>query len=163
MYRYINNRDSIGRFTKRTRPVTPTQTRARFDAKVRRLPSGCHEWTGAKTSSGYGIFSLNGKPVTVHRWLYQQERGVLPQTLHIDHLCRNKLCVNVEHMEAVPQRVNTLRGTGFAARNARKTHCPHGHELDGIRRYKGRRNTRYCKTCARLRTARNKAKKLNGE
>ena len=47
----------------------------------------------------------------------------------IDHLCRNRRCVNPEHLEPVSRGENVLRGDGHSARNARKTHCIRGHEF----------------------------------
>lgn len=66
----------------------------------------------------------------------------------IDHLCRNRGCVNPLHLQAVPMRENTLRGFGPSAENARKTHCKRGHEFTPENTYlhDGRR---ICKQCNR--------------
>jgi len=59
--------------------------------------------------------------------------GPIPDGLTIDHLCRNRACVKPAHLEAVSQRVNTLRSPiAVAAINARKTHCKRGHAFDDL-------------------------------
>lgn len=110
---------------------------------------GCWLWTGG-TNGKYGQTSVSpGDGSTLHiyahRLSYEMSVGPIPEGLTIDHLCRVPLCIRPDHLEAVTARENNLRGTSFAAQNARKTHCPHGHLLDGLRG-NGRR---YCKTCAR--------------
>lgn len=91
--------------------------------------SGCWEWAGNKLRLGYGHFKLNGKNRKAHRVSYELLKGPIPLGLTIDHLCRNTSCVNPDHLEPVTQRVNVLRSNNQAARNARKTHCKHGHEF----------------------------------
>ena len=72
--------------------------------------SGCWIWQGAVSSSGYGNRWVEGKTVLAHRFYYEELVGTIPSDLQIDHLCRNKLCVNPEHLEAVRPAVNTRRG-----------------------------------------------------
>lgn len=83
-------------------------------------PGGCIPWVGAQTSRGYGCFCVGGKSKNqlAHRWIYQALVGPIPDGLTIDHLCRNKLCVNPEHLEPVPLRENVRRA--HAARWAEK-------------------------------------------
>jgi hypothetical protein len=57
--------------------------------------------------------------------------GPIPEGKQLDHLCRNRACINPEHLEPVTAKENILRGESFSAKNARKTHCIHGHELSG--------------------------------
>ena len=99
-------------------------------------PSGCWIWIGAlsvgrtvRTRGGYGKFSLGNKGKLAHRVMYEHARG--PIQHEIDHLCRNRACVNPAHLEDVPHRTNALRGEGLYAENARKTHCKRGHPLAG--------------------------------
>lgn len=89
----------------------------------------CWEWLADKTN-GYGRFVIgNNKKVRAHRFAYERLVGEIPEGLVIDHLCRNRACVNPKHMEVVTNRENILRGEGLTAINARKTHCNRGHKF----------------------------------
>jgi len=129
----------------------------RFAASWKAQPSGCHQWT-RPPRGGYGSFTYRGKERFAHRWIYEQANGPIPKGLEIDHLCRNQLCVNVEHLEAVTHRENVLRGDNFTARKARQTHCIHGHPFDEentiVRIDAKGRTGRQCRTC------KNEAEKL---
>ncbi len=110
--------------------------------------SHCWEWS-AKRSGGYGQFALtHSKLIYVHRFSWELAHGPIPVELRIDHLCRNTICVNPDHMELVTPKENVLRGDTIPALNARKTHCIHGHPFDvfNTRFWKTRR---ICRTCAR--------------
>jgi hypothetical protein len=105
-------------------------TEERFWDQVTRS-DGCWEWRGGRHTAGYGVLRWQGKTGYAHRISYEMTVGPIPEGLQIDHLCRNRLCVNPSHLEAVTRRVNILRGTGFSARHAAKTHCPQGHPYAG--------------------------------
>lgn len=107
--------------------------------------SGCIPWMGYRNDDGYGVARWHGRYVGAHRVAYEREYGPIPPALQIDHLCRRRDCVNGEHLEAVPQRVNIARGE-VGRHNREKTHCPYGHPLDG-KSGGGRR----CNTCHRER------------
>lgn len=121
----------------------------RFWAKVdKNGPGGCWPWLGA-VRTGYGRFAVQQKRlVQAHRFAYELLVGPIPDGLELDHLCRNRACVNPDHMEPVTSRVNTLRGTSPAARNAVKTHCDAGHPLSPENTYVWN-GQRACKTCRR--------------
>lgn len=116
--------------------------------------SGCWRWLGYVDPNGYGRKNLRkhegGGYVYAHRWSYEQMVGPIPEGLTIDHLCRNRGCVNPEHLEPVTRGENVLRGEGPAAQAARKTHCPKGHAYEGENLYVNP-NTghRMCVTCQR--------------
>lgn len=101
----------------------------RFFRYVEKLGNGCWLWTGGH--GRYGYFSFGCRNIAAHRFVYRawpttpQIPDDKPQ---IDHLCRNTLCVNPDHLEPVTNKENSLRGVSFSAVNARKTHCIHGHE-----------------------------------
>jgi hypothetical protein len=118
--------------------------RERLFSKVEKTEDGCWAWTGTRSWNGYGTLKFRGRWTNAHRAAYLLERGSIPDGLQIDHLCRNRACVNVAHMEAVTQRENILRGVSPAARQAHQTHCKAGHRLPEDRNSQGRR---HCKAC----------------
>lgn len=77
------------------------------------FPAGaldCWAWRGSCTRGGYGQFMLGRRSITAHRWAYEQMVGPIPEGLSLDHLCKNRACVNPYHLDPVTQRVNVLRG-----------------------------------------------------
>jgi hypothetical protein len=72
-------------------------------------PDGCWLWTGAVDLHGYGAVKIAGGARKAHRMAWFMANGSLDSKLHIDHLCRNRLCMNPMHQEAVPRAVNGRR------------------------------------------------------
>ena len=112
--------------------------------------SGCWRWVGNHGLTGYGHVRVGRHTVMAHRYVFERDRGAVPDGLQLDHLCRNRGCVNPDHLEPVTARTNVLRGDTTPGRNANKTHCHRGHPLDGANL--GRRaRQRYCRECNRRR------------
>lgn len=95
--------------------------------------------------NGYARISIDGKRVYAHRLAYERLVGPIGQDEVVDHLCRERACINPAHMELVSNAVNILRGESPPALNARKARCPQGHEYRV-----GADGTRRCMVCRRL-------------
>lgn len=144
----------------RTVPISPYFTareHARFRAKYERRDEGhgteCWVWTASTKGNGYGEFSLGGKMLKAHRVSYAWNAGPIPDGLTLDHLCRNRACVNPHHLEPVSMRENTLRGKGPSAACSRKDRCKHGHPFTEENTWVGGQRRR-CRTCDRDRKRR---------
>lgn len=135
----------------------------RFGVKLWHDPeTDCIEWMGGRGSKDYGRFYLGNKQRLAHRVAYEWANGPVPDGHEMDHLCRNRFCVNPEHLEAVTHRENVLRGVSPVAMKARQTHCVGGHPLSGdnVRHmnFPGGKRERRCMACVRIRSLDRKGK-----
>jgi hypothetical protein len=112
---------------------------------------GCWMWTSSTKGAGYGNFRLNGKFVSAHRTSYEHYIGEIPEGLVVRHQCPyvegetdNRRCVNPDHLDVGTSKQNTIEGTGLAAKNASKNHCPKC-ESDYTAMKNGKR---FCRPCS---------------
>ena len=116
--------------------------------------TGCWVYVASPRPDGYAQIGIDRKRVYVHRLAWELLRGPIPAGMELDHLCRNRLCVNPNHLEPVTHRENTLRGETLARANAAKTVCPQGHEYALVGYLdQGRRRCRICRRAYERRLA----------
>jgi hypothetical protein len=129
------------------------RSRKTFGVAVPDPPLGpCWVWEGSIDHEGYGEIMVAGVDWRAHRLAWTTFVGPIAEGLTIDHLCRNRLCVNPRHMELVPLGENVRRGNGVPAHNARKEKCGHGHPFTEKNTYITPQGDRGCRTCRRAAT-----------
>lgn len=134
--------------------------RLTFHLKVERV-GDCLIWVGGKTRKdwrGYAVYDLRGKTTILHRQLWKDYRGDLDDATQLDHRCRNRACINLDHLEPVSgHENNVIRGEGRAAQNHRKSACPQGHPFDSENTYRDSSGRRHCRECGRERVRKRRA------
>jgi hypothetical protein len=90
------------------------------------LDTGCWVWVASAKTRGYGAVTVSHEHGTMlaHRLSYLIHVGRIPDGMELDHLCRNRACVNPEHLEPVTTAENGRRARPF---RQKPTHCPQGH------------------------------------
>ena len=114
------------------------------------LPNGCIIWLGSTNGRGYGkLLGDSDKLRVAHAVSYEYFVGEIPDGLMLDHLCRNRLCVNAAHLEPVTNQENAMRGNQrLAGHNAEKINCPAGHSYSGANLIVDKQGWRKCKACS---------------
>jgi len=125
----------------------------RFWQFATRMPSGCWEWQGGLSATGYGVLSLGSRAaMRAHRMAYEIAHGPIPTGLFVCHRCDNRRCVNPEHLWLGTNSDNT-RDASEKGRIANQcmyqTHCKHGHPFAGENLYITGDGTRGCRECRR--------------
>jgi len=115
--------------------------------------SACWPWTAAIDARGYGSFSRGPKKVKAHRAAAILAGMDIPDGMMIDHLCKNRRCVNPAHLRVVTPRQNSVENSDSqGAVNAGKTHCHRGHPFVGANVYVRKNGGRYCRECGAIRS-----------
>lgn len=101
----------------------------RFDNRVVMCPmSGCWLWDGAVNWGGYGRMMVKGKSILAHRWSYENTNGPIPDGMDVDHKCRNRSCVNPDHLRLATRSENMANT---------KTHADGQSGLKGVDYHRG--------------------------
>lgn len=137
-----------------TCPGCPQTALERFHTRYTVMPSGCWRWNAAQQGCGYGTYKDDsGRQLPAHLFAYREIVGPVAHGLHLDHLCRNRICVNPAHLQPVTIRENLLRSPiTMASMNAHKTHCKYGHPLSGDNLRIRKDGGRACAMCYRMKS-----------
>jgi hypothetical protein len=131
---------------------------SRILRKCHRTERGCVQWDGLTLPSGYGTISWGSRTWVVHRAMWTAVVGPIPcdDDWTLDHLCSNRRCVNVGHLEVVTRTENSLRGGGLhraqqlnAQRLAERVECVNGHRITEANTYFATDGRRVCRQCSR--------------
>lgn len=114
-------------------------------------PGECVLWVGSVMKNGYGRCGWQGKVRLAHRVVWALDKGLddIQSFGELDHLCRNRSCVNPSHLEEVTRKENIVRSNSLSAINSRKTHCKNGHEFAGENLIINKSGSRSCRICSR--------------
>jgi len=114
----------------------------------------CWLWMG-RLSAGdrYASFMVEGRNVKVHRWVYEQEVGPIPDGMQIDHMCGVTGCVRPDHLRVVTPAENAR-----AHWREQRGVCRNGHPMTDDNVTVRPNGSRCCLTCRRERRRRYRSK-----
>jgi hypothetical protein len=127
--------------------------------KIELTKSGCWAWNASKYKNGYGQVWNGFRTEQAHRVTYKLYIGPIPEGHEIDHICRNRGCVNPAHLRCVTHKENIRCSGAIMGDNARKTHCKRGHPLSGDNLKVCQDGARQCRTCLRMHARNAKARR----
>lgn len=122
---------------------------------VEQTQGGCWLWKGALNHNGYATMKLDGYARRAHRFIYENLTGeTIPEGMQLDHTCKNRHCVNPDHLDVVTQYENMRRGECFTHTDLmhevwrQRTHCKNGHSF-AAHSYVNANGHRICRACKR--------------
>lgn len=133
----------------------------RLPTRIRRkivLVGECWVWTGSRKGSGYGQVWIDNAVRAAHRVIWEMLRGPIPSGLTMDHLCRQKPCVNPSHLEPVTLLENIMRSDTITAIYARRNTCSRGHNYQEMGTVRDKGGKRRCYKCTAIHRATARAK-----
>lgn len=140
-------------------------TEKQYEILKRRLEQKSHRegdcliFHSSVQPNGYGQMWNGNRPEQAHRIAYRIAFGEIPEGKEIDHKCRNRACINPEHLQAVTHKRNMHLSETVMGDNYRKTHCKRGHPLSGENLRLESDGRRQCRSCDQIRYQRKKEKR----
>lgn len=134
-----------------TKEVRQLRQIVNFLQKLNFEGTGCITWKGSLNLYGYGQVAIDEKNWKAHRFSYELFKGKIKEGLMLDHICRNRTCVNPEHLRQVTNKQNVLENSeAVTAKNAKKLECIRGHAFSGKNLRIDKKGYRVCKECFKM-------------